>query len=150
MGKQGVEKDILKYITDGLLYDCLRQAEKENKDYRNDSFAKSEFEKGSHLRAEKSLEEYKKTILSDEIKKVVVNDCREALITRTKWDKVLEVGIIFTTAILAILLVIISTISFLGPDTIKNFIWVLKTLSISTFVICITNLLCYALSKFKS
>ncbi|MEW5800995.1 MAG: hypothetical protein AB1847_02715 [bacterium] len=95
------------------------------------------------------IEDYNKVILSDEIKKIVINDCKDALMKRTSLDKWLEAGIVITTVILTIIFFLLSTS--LTPDlqTIKNSIWAVKITSSAAFVLLIIELVLYIILKYK-
>lgn len=144
--RQELEEEILKYINNGLLYNTLLELRKNDQSVKLDNQDLiNTLEKLTSDKAISILEEYNKVILSDEIKNIVVNDCKKALMERTRFSKWVENGIIGLSVILSIVLLIMAT----TPFSQKAF-ETIRIYSITVFVLVIIQVIFYLILKIKS
>jgi len=149
--RQKTEKLILECINDGLLYKALLEFHKDEPSIDISDLEKiNRFKKFTAPRAIPMIEEYNKIILSDEIKDMVVNDCKEALMKRTRLDKWIEGGIIVMTVVLAIIFALMTTTQF-DPkvfEIARYSIETVRTLSALALILAIVQLIFYLTLKF--
>lgn len=78
-----------------------------------------------------------------------MDDCKEALSHRTKFDKFLEAGIIVTTVILAILFVMIPFLTTAPQEVVSPETVLIIMMCCGAFVLTIAQFIAYLVLKFR-
>ena len=137
------QNEIIGYVKDGILHNAIEQIESPQK-------APEKLEELSAHRARQIVEEYNRSFLISEVKSIVVDDCKEALSHRTKFDKFLEAGIIVTTVILAILFVMIPFLTPAPQEVVSHeTVLIIIMMCCGAFVLTIAQFIAYLVLKFR-
>lgn len=127
MNKRTYEYEILNYVAEGLFQKTLEQC-----GIRHLIPDNSSDEKIRDLCRDKArslIDTYNNAIFAEEIKEIVVKDCKDALLFRTTIEKIFESGLLLSSLVLTIILTVIAlAFNDSSPETLSNNLKIISSL----------------------